>query len=210
MVPPEGDAYLCLQRIYSERPACHLDLHTPDVAALEARAADLGASVSAAHEGWAVFRSPGGMAFCTVPFSDKAGRPPPLRWHSGHHSLVGQVCIDIPPDRFADEVRFWHLLTGWERRASTDPEFESLARPMGIPLRLLFQRLDAVNDHADDAASGTVRAHLDLACDNLEAELARHEALGARRVRLVPGWATLADINGMEYCITRRDPVTGA
>ena len=54
-----------------------------------------------------------------------------------------------------------------------------MARPVGIPLRLLLQRLDK-------AVAGHGRGHLDLACDNAPSECRRHLALGATLVRQMP------------------------
>jgi hypothetical protein len=71
-----------------------------------------------------------------------------------------------------------------------------------MPLRLLLQRLD-------DNRPGPCRAHLDLACDDLPAELARHQALGAVVVREMPKWTTLFDPSGLVYCVTQRNPATG-
>ncbi len=77
------------------------------------------------------------------------------------------------------------------------PEFEHLVRPVGMPLRLLMQRLD-------DDSSARCRCHLDLACEDVEAEVRRHEALGARVLRVMPGWTTLVGPSGLPYCATRR------
>jgi Glyoxalase-like domain len=129
-------------------------------------------------------------------------RPPPSLWPGGDRSLVDQLCLDIPPGAFAVECAFWAALTGWERRSGSRPEFESLVRPPGMPLRLLLQR---VGD--EQVARG--RAHLDLACDDVTAERRRHEALGATVVRTMPNWTTLLDPAGLAYCITCRDPGTG-
>jgi Glyoxalase-like domain len=52
-------------------------------------------------------------------------------------------------------------------------------------------------------------AHPDLACDDVDAETTRHEALGATVVRVMPNWTTLRDPAGLSYCITRRNPDTG-
>ena len=71
-----------------------------------------------------------------------------------------------------------------------------------MPLRLLLQRLD------ESQAPGCT-AHLDLASDNVPAERARHESLGAEVVRVMPSWTTLQDPAGLRYCITGRNPVTG-
>jgi len=49
------------------------------------------------------------------------------------------------------------------------------------------------------------RLHLDLRPDDQAAELARFEALGARRVdvgqRVDSSWVVLADLEGNEFCI---------
>jgi hypothetical protein len=111
---------------------------------------------------------------------------------------VDQVCLDIPVGVFEVEAGFWGALTGWPRRAVAGlPEFDVLVRGAGQPLRLLLQRVG-------DAVAG---AHLDLACADVPAEVARHVALGAEVVRVVPGrWTTLRDSVGRLYCVTPRWP----
>jgi hypothetical protein len=149
-----------------------------------------------------VLRSPGGFAFCLV-HEGLEGRAGPARWPGGHASILDQVCLDIPPDAYTDECGFWSALTGWEqRRSASRPEFGYLVRPEGVPIRLLLQRLDA--------GAGAVRGHVDLACDDRSAEVARHVALGAT-VLGDPGggWTVLRDPAGMPYCVTDRDPRTG-
>ena len=198
LVPAEGDAYLRAQRLETGSPGCHLDLHVDDVTGTRELAASLGATPLAppAH------RSPGDFTFCIVAHEHEVDRPPPLTWPGGHLSLVDQLCLDIPPLLFEREAAFWTALTGWQRRAGSRPEFEYLVRPSQIPLRLLLQRLD-------DHETGPCRAHLDLASDNVPAEQRRHEGLGANTVRTMPNWTTLLDPAGSQYCVTRRDPVTG-
>jgi len=130
-------------------------------------------------------------------------RPPPIAWPDGHRSLVDQMCLDIPRQLFDHEATFWTALTGWERRTGSRPEFEYLVRPPEMPLRLLLQRLA-------EEQPGPSRAHLDLACDDVISEQRRHELLGATTVRTMPNWTTMHDPAGTEYCITRRDPFSGA
>ena len=68
-----------------------------------------------------------------------------------------------------------------------------------MPIRLLLQRLDV------DAPS--VTGHLDLACDDRPAEVARHEQLGSTVVAdHGGGWTTLRDPAGSLYCVTDRTP----
>ncbi len=193
--PDEGDAYLRVQEVVRSAPgAMHLDLHTADVPALAALAESLGATTSYPEPGLVVCGSPGGFSFCVVGEPGRH-RPGPRQWEGGR-SIVDQVCLDIPPSRWDSEVGFWQALTGWER---TDAgEFDRLVRPPGVPLAFLLQRLD------DEQPS--VTAHLDLACDDRDAESARQQALGAEQVRRTQGWTVMRDPAGRTYCNTGRRP----
>jgi hypothetical protein len=202
LVPGSGDAFLRVQRIYDGPSRCHLDVHADDVDETARRAADLGARASFAEPGLVVFRSPGGLPWCVVGHEGETGRPPPRRWPGGQRSLVDQFCLDIPADPYDTECAFWAALTGWERREGSSPEFGHLVRPGGMPLRLLLQR-------TGDEPGLPVRAHVDLACDDVPAERRRHESLGAAQIRATPDWTTMRDPAGLEYCVTRRDPDTG-
>jgi hypothetical protein len=117
----------------------------------------------------------------------------------GRRSVVDQVCLDIPAGRYDDECAFWAALTGWRRTGQEeDNEFDRLARPGGIPYAVLLQRLD------DEQPA--VTAHLDLACDDRDAETTRQQALGAEQVRRTPGWTVMRDPVGLVYCNTGRAP----
>ena len=195
LLPPDGDPFLRTQTVEQSSPGgLHLDVHSQDVAGLAARAEQLGATVSYHELGYVVLGSPGGLTFCIVGGSP-GRRPSPARWPDGR-SLVDQVCLDIPPSRFDAEVGFWRRLTGWEQVRTVRSEFARLARGDGLPLQLLLQRLD------DEQP--VVTAHLDLCCDDRDAEVTRHVQLGATGVRRTDGWTTLRDPAGREYCVTDR------
>jgi len=215
LLPEQGDPFLAVQRTGTAStagtettgPSIHLDLHVLSPAEAADRAAASGARVlHRSPHGYVVVSSPGGFVHCFV----RAGhhvRPEPVRWPRGHESLVDQVCLDIPPSAYEAECRYWSELTGWRlRRSASRPEFHHLERPPGVPLRLLLQRLDA--DHPDAVAP--VTAHLDLACDDRAAEVARHVSLGATVVSDPGGgWTVLHDPAGSSYCVTDRDPHAG-
>ena len=203
LLPAQGDAFLRVQRLQAGPAGCHLDLHSGDVPAAAAQAERLGAAVIGQHEGYVVLRSPGGLNFCVVGHDGEAERPPPAR-PGQYSSLVDQLSVDIPPEHYDRECAFWSRLTGWRQSSGSRPEFTFLGRADGMPLRLLLQRLDE-----PQAGHAGCTAHLDLACDDVPAERARHEALGARVVRFMPSWTTLQDPAGLSYCITRRNPATG-
>jgi len=201
--PAQGDAFLRVQRLQDGPPGCHLDVHTDDVPAAAAHAERLGAAVIGRPDGYVVLRSPGGLSFCVVGHDGESQRPLPTR-PDEHSSLVDQLSVDIPPESYGQELQFWSRLTGWPQTSASRPEFTFLSRPDGMPLRLLLQRLD----EPQPGRAGCT-AHLDLACDDVPAEQARHESLGAQVVRVLASWTTLRDPAGLLYCITRRNPATG-
>lgn len=197
LVPGGGDACLRVQVVGSAPPRTHLDLHVAEVAAAVGEAVSLGASVVADLGSPVVLRSPAGLEFCLVEWVGEAVRPVPARWPGGQASVVDQVCLDVPSALFDGELRFWSGVTGWAAAPSDLPEFVSLARPGGMAVRLLMQR----------TGSGAAGMHVDFACDDVDAEVARHVSLGATVVRRVPGdWTTLTDPVGREYCVTARSP----
>ncbi len=197
LLPDDGDAYVRVQVVGSPPPRTHLDLHVADVPAAAGVSVALGARTVHSQDGLIVARSPAGLLFCLVGWHAQAQArvPAAVRWPGGWSSRVDQVCVDVAGDAYDDEVGFWEDLTGWQRRATKLPEFDYLRRPRGMPLRLLFQRL----------GSGPARMHVDFACSDVDAEVARHVGLGASVVRRVPDdWTTLRDPVGREYCVTAR------
>ena len=200
LVPPDGDAYLRVQRLGEGPSRIHLDLHVEDPRAAADRAVGLGAAeVADPGLGYLVMRSPGGFVFCFVTHP-AAVAPGPVEWPGGA-SQLDQVCLDIPPAAYELEVGFWNEVTRREPRASPDrSEFRRLLRPPHEPLQLLLQRLDD--------GDGPVTAHLDLATADREAEAERHVALGAELVEVFEGWTVMRDPVGSAYCLTGRQPGT--
>lgn len=204
LIPGDGDAFLRVQRVVDGPGGAHLDVHVDDIPATARRAVELGATALTTHDDVVVLRSPAGLPFCVVRHAGESRRPPPVTPPaSSVRTLVDQLCIDTPPDDHGGECVFWSALTEWEQRPTSRPEFTSLQRARAMPLRLLLQRLDRVED--DPQAT----AHLDLACDDVEAAAADHERLGARVQGRHEQWITLTDPSGVRYCLTRRDPDTG-
>lgn len=181
LVPPDGDAYLSLQRTDSGPAGVHLDLHAPD-GAFEA------------------LRTPAGWPYC-LREGEPGTRPLPRIWAAGHASLVDQISIDIPAATYESECEFWADRTGWDLVDGSRPEFRYLVRPVEMPLRIMLQRLDS-------AADG-IGAHLDVATSDRAAETDRHRDLGARVEATKQRWTVLRDPAGARYCITERDPYTG-
>jgi hypothetical protein len=197
LVPDGSDACVKVRGVDEGEGGAHLDFCVDDVPAFMKSALRLGASAVAEHDGWAVLRSPAGQLFCAVPWHAESARPPVVRG-----ARLDQVCLDVPPSAYDTEVAFWSgLLAGWESRAGSLPEFHVVKPPPGLPIRVLLQRL---------GEERPASAHLDLACTDIEATRAEHERLGARLVALGRHWTVMRDPADGTYCLTARDPETGA
>jgi hypothetical protein len=120
------------------------------------------------------------------------------------------LCIDTAdPAKIAP---FWEAALGWHR--TFDEEDQVCIEPPkgspedGIVPDLLFLRVP-------DSKSIKNRLHLDLRPADQATEVARLEALGARRVDIGQGpdvtWIVLADPDGNEFCVLqalRPDDIT--
>jgi len=99
---------------------------------------------------------------------------------------------------------FWQQVLGW-RRTFEDPD-EVVLEPLegspedGVAPDLLFIRVP-------EPKAGKNRIHVDLRPDDRDAEVARLEAIGARRVDIgqtgEESWVVLADPEGNEFCVLR-------
>ncbi len=195
LLPDHGTSWVRMQAI-DGGPRLHLDLTTQDVPALQARLLELGAQPAWQHDEVPVLRSPGGLLICVT----AAEREP--RMARGHAPVLDQVCLDIPPAVWDHEVAFWRDLTGRDLAAGRFPHFARLLDPDPAgPIRFLLQRVD------DDRPHTT--AHPDLAVADRERETARHRTLGAATVQVNEAWTVLRAPDGLIYCLTDRDPLTG-
>jgi hypothetical protein len=108
-----------------------------------------------------------------------------------HYSRVSKIVIDVPPDEHDRELAFWGAAAGAEMgRSERYPEYHE-ADLYGGELGFLVQRL----------GGGQARVHLDIHTDDLEAEVARLEALGAERVQQVHHWWVMRDPAGLPFCV---------
>lgn len=107
-----------------------------------------------------------------------------------HYSRLSAVVIDAPPADHDRELAFWRAATGRPLAQLDYPEYHGSA-VSGEDLWLLIQRLD----------DGQGRVHVDIHTDDMAAEVARLEALGAERVRQVHSWWVLRDPAGLLFCV---------
>lgn len=113
-----------------------------------------------------------------------------------HFSRLLKVVLDVTPADHDRELAFWQAAIGQPlTQLERHPEYHG-SGPHGEGFWLLIQRLGA----------GDSRVHLDIHTDDLAAEVARLEALGAERVQQVHGWWVLRDPAGMPFCVIPEPP----
>jgi catechol 2,3-dioxygenase-like lactoylglutathione lyase family enzyme len=113
------------------------------------------------------------------------------------------VVIDCDdPDALAG---FWAEALGYRKLGRFDEYFVLIATKPGHP-PLLLQKVP-------EAKGAKNRVHLDIRAEDVEDEVARLEALGARRVDVGQGegrkWVTMADPEGNEFCVCPGVPLPG-
>lgn len=195
-----ADPWVKLQGVLSGEGGAHLDIDVDDVDAVTHAALEEHGATLVHREGveLSVLRSPGGQPFCVSRWDGRFARRP----RTGAPGLLDQLCLDIAPEVFADEVAFWSGFTGWAAHPTGAPEFTRLEVPGSLPLHILLQRR-----WRPGSPPG---AHLDLACgDDVAGVRARHEALGAEHVADGAHWQVMRDPAGGLYCLTERDPRIG-
>jgi predicted enzyme related to lactoylglutathione lyase len=112
-----------------------------------------------------------------------------------HRSRLGGFIIDCQTDDLDGAAAFWGSALGLPRRASDKPEdagYALLGRgPGGLDIEV--QKVDHPS-----------RVHLDIEATDVEAEVARLEALGARRVAQVRSWWVMEAPTGQRFCVVRQ------
>lgn len=108
-----------------------------------------------------------------------------------HYSRLSKIVIDVPAADHDRELAFWSAAAGQPlTRFDTHPEYHG-APLHGTDFGLLIQRL----------GDGPGRVHLDIHTDDLDAEIARLEELGAERVQQAHSWWILRDPAGLLFCV---------
>jgi len=111
-----------------------------------------------------------------------------------HKSRLGTVVIDCQTADVAQAAEFWSRALGWKSIVLTDPvnaNYRQLDTPPGEPTVLV------------QAVSHPSRVHLDIETDDIEAEVARLEQLGARRVQFIKRWWVMEAPTGQRFCVVR-------
>jgi len=108
-----------------------------------------------------------------------------------HRSRLAGFIIDCRTDDLPTAAAFWSRALGMPSTPSEDDVYAGLdasARDLAIEV----QRV-----------SHDSRLHLDIETDDLDAEAARLEALGAKKVAFVKRWWVMEAPTGQRFCIVR-------
>jgi len=173
----------------------HLDIEADDIEVEADRLEALGArKISNPRGRWWVMQAPTGHRFCVVRWrGDRdAVTPPVVQRGAKHRSGLVALVLDCQVESLDVAIDFWSqaLHRGVASRDQDgDGKYGEIETSDDEPY-LLLQRVD----HEP-------RAHLDIQADDLDAEVARLEALGATRVKFIKRWWVMQAPTGHRFCV---------
>ena len=114
-----------------------------------------------------------------------------------HKSRLAGFIIDCQTDEVRSAAKFWSGALGMEMRALPGEEGEKYMQLIDPGDRL----------HVEvQSVSHPSRVHLDIESDDVEAEVRRLEALGAKRVQQVHTWWVMEAPTGQRFCVVQAKP----
>lgn len=115
-----------------------------------------------------------------------------------HRSRLAGLIIDCETDDLDSAASFWGRALGYEPKRSASPEDQGYVL-LQTPEEEPYIELQEVTHPS--------RVHIDIEADDVEAEVSRLEALGARRYQKVRDWWVMEAPTGHRFCvIPARDP----
>ena len=110
-----------------------------------------------------------------------------------HRSKLSTFVIDCQVEDLDAATRFWSQALGRPALPPEpeDPNYRGLQAGPDEPMLLL------------QGVPHESRIHLDIEADDLDAEVARLEALGAKRVAFVKRWWVMEAPTGQRFCVVR-------
>ena len=109
-----------------------------------------------------------------------------------HRSRFAGIIIDCETDDLDIAAEFWSAALGYPRKTQED-EDSDIYRTLLPPERETYVEVQKVAHES--------RVHLDIETDNVDAEVARLEALGARRVEQVRSFWVMEAPTGQRFCV---------
>ena len=107
-----------------------------------------------------------------------------------HRSRFAGLIIDCNTDDLEAAAEFWSAALGYPRQGKSENDlYAGLNTPENDP----YVEIQKV-DHPS-------RVHLDIEGDDIEAEVKRLEALGARRIADIKNWCVMEAPSGQRFCV---------
>lgn len=111
-----------------------------------------------------------------------------------HRSRLAGFIIDCQTADLEGAAAFWGAALGMPTRALPAEEGEKYVR-LDAGERDLHVEVQKVGHPS--------RVHLDIEADDIEAEVARLEQLGAKRIAWVERWCVMEAPTGQRFCVVR-------
>lgn len=111
-----------------------------------------------------------------------------------HHSRLAGFIIDCQTDDVNEAASFWSQALGYQSEVPTGAD-ESDYVYINTPDDEVHIEVQKVS-HAS-------RVHLDIETDDIDAEVARLEALGAKKISYVKRWCVMEAPTGQRFCVVR-------
>ena len=114
-----------------------------------------------------------------------------------HHSVLIALVIDCQVESLEPALAFWSAALK-RRVASHDQDGDGRYGELESGAQEVFVLLQKVAHEP--------RVHLDIQTDELDAEVARLEKLGATREKFVKRWWVMQAPTGHRFCVVRQQP----
>jgi len=111
-----------------------------------------------------------------------------------HKSRLAGFIIDCRTDDLHGAARFWFRALGMSTEIQPGQEGDSYVK-LKVPDERLHIEVQSVEHDS--------RVHLDIEADDIEAEVKRLEALGAKRLQEVQTWVVMEAPTGQRFCVVR-------
>jgi len=111
-----------------------------------------------------------------------------------HKSRLAGFIIDCRTEDLEGAAKFWSRALGLP------------VKPLGDPTQPTYRQLETSPDdlHIEvQQVKHESRVHLDIEADDIEAEVARLEKLGAKRIGPVRTWYVMQAPTGQRFCVVR-------
>jgi predicted enzyme related to lactoylglutathione lyase len=109
-----------------------------------------------------------------------------------HKSKLAGFIIDCKTKDLKQAASFWSAALGMETRVLPGEEGETYIA-LDDPEKRMVIEVQTV-DHES-------RVHLDIAADDIEAEVQRLEKLGAKRIANIKHWVVMEAPTGQRFCV---------